>query len=447
VAIQTTGHNLANVATPGFSRQRVDLVSTFPSFEGGINLGQGVEAAGVRSVVDRFYETQLLSVNTDVGFSEAQSRALAAVQEAFPTTGGIDAALSAFFGALSDLSLNPGGSVERVSLIGKANALGESFRQTREILASVQRHLDNDLDGAVHGVNATLEKIANLNEQIVLTEAEGQPANDFRDQRQILLQRISRLTGATIREEANGQATVLAGGLLLVSGERFGSFDNSQLNAAGFHTLMYQTPDGLSLDATSLMNRGEAGSILTMRDNEVQRIIDQLDLIADTLVEAVNTQHALGFDLNGTAGGDFFNSIAVTAGASSNIGVNAAVAANPRLIAAAQSVTAIPGDNRNVLSLLNLRSTTFAALGDLAVQDSFLSLIGEVGTAAEAAQAGLDFRNSLLTQTQARRDSVSGVNIDEEMTKLILFQRTFEASSLLVRTADEMYRALIDMAS
>jgi flagellar hook-associated protein 1 FlgK len=63
----------------------------------------------------------------------------------------------------------------------------------------------------------------------------------------------------------------------------------------------------------------------------------------------------------------------------------------------------------------------------------------------ESAQTGLDFRQSLLTQTQARRESASGVNMDEEMTKLILFQRAFEASSLLVRTADEMYGALIEM--
>lgn len=445
-AIQTTGHNLANVATPGFSRQRVELVSTYPSFEGGVFLGQGVEVAGIRSVVDRFIEAQLLSLNGTVGFTEAESRTLVAVQEAFPTTGGIDAALSAFFAALSDVANNPAGLAERVSLIGKAKALGDSFRQTREILSSAQLNLDKDLDGAVSRVNLLVEQIATLNRQITLDETSGQPASDFRDQRQLLLQEVARLTGASVREEPDGQVTVIAGGLLLVSGSRFASLDTSNLNPSGYHLINYQSPDGLSFDATSLFNRGEIGAILKMRDTEIPNIVDRLDQIAKTLADEVNAQHALGFDLNGVAGGDFFTPIAAVAGASAILQVNAAVITDPRLIAAAGSSNGAPGDNRNALTLVNLRSVAFAALGGNTLKDTFLSLVGDVGAQAQSTESTLNFQNSLLTQTQSRRESVSGVSIDEEMTKLILFQRTFEASSLLVRTADEMYQTLLAMA-
>jgi flagellar hook-associated protein 1 FlgK len=445
MGIQTTGHNLANASTPGFSRQRVELVTEYPSFEGGLFLGQGANVAGVQRVVDRFVEAELLTLNRDIGTAEAEHQALAAVQEVFPTTGGIDTALSAFFGALSDLANNPGGLTERVSVVGKANAVGVSLRQARELLNSAQRNLDDELVSITNRVNLLTEQIAELNGQINFSEVGGAQANDFRDQRQTRIQELVRLTGATVREEADGQATVISNGLLLVSGERAAALDSSTMNAAGFRQVMFQSPDGLAFDATALFQTGKIAALLELRDNRIQSVIDRLDQIAVSLVNTVNAQHALGFNLNGAAGGDFFTSIPAVPGAAGIVQVNAAVASDPRLIAAASVANAIPGDNRNALALLSLRSVTHVALGNLTIQDSFLALVGDIGSQVESAQVGLDFRQSLLTQTEARRESVSGVNMDEEMTKLILFQRAFEASSLLVRTADEMYGALIEM--
>jgi flagellar hook-associated protein 1 FlgK len=446
MGIQTTGHNLANAATPGFSRQRVELITEHPSFEGGTLLGQGANVDGIRRVVDRFVEAELLTLNRDVGTAEAEQQALAAIQEIFPTTGGIDSALSAFFGALSDMANNPSGLTERVSVVGKANALGESLRRTRESLTSAQRNLDDELASVTSRVNILTGQIAELNGQIKFTEAGGVEANDFRDQRQTRVQELVRLTGATAREEADGQLTVNSNGLLLVSGERAGRLDSSTINGAGFHQVTFQSPSGLTFDATTLFQSGKISAVLDMRDNRMQSIIDRLDQIAVTLVNTFNTQHALGFDLNGAAGGDFFTPVAAAAGAAAVVQVNPALASDPRLIAAASAAGAVPGDNRNALALVNLRSVTHPGLGNLTIQDSYLALVGDIGSQVENAQAGLDFRQSLLTQTEARREAASGVNMDEEMTKLILFQRAFEASSLLVRTADEMYSTLIEMA-
>ena len=445
VGIQTVGHNIANASTPGFSRQRVELVTEYPSFEGGVFLGQGSNVAGVQRVVDRFVEAELLTLNRDVGTAEAEHQALAAIQEVFPTTGGIDAALSAFFGALSDLANNPGGLAERVSVIGKANALGENLGQVRELLTSAQRNLDDELESITNRVNLLTEQIATLNGQINFSEVGGAEANDFRDQRQARIQELVRLTGATVREEADGEVTVVSNGLLLVSGQRAATLDSSTFNGAGFRQVTFQSPDGLTFDATTLFQTGKIGALLEMRDNRIQGIIDRLDQIAVTLVNTVNSQHALGFDLNGAAGSDFFMAIPAVAGAAAVVQIDPALASDPRLIAAASSATAVPGDNRNALALGNLRSVTHASLGNLTLQDGFLALVGDLGSQVESAQMSLDFRQSLLTQTQARRESASGVNIDEEMTKLILFQRAFEASSLLVRTADAMYGALIEM--
>jgi flagellar hook-associated protein 1 len=121
--------------------------------------------------------------------------------------------------------------------------------------------------------------------------------------------------------------------------------------------------------------------------------------------------------------------------------------ANPRRIAAAAASNTVPGDNRNAQALVNLQSTSFASLGGFTLEDNFFSLVGDIGSQALNAQDQSSFKQALLTQAQARRESVSGVNIDEEMTKLIQFQRAFESSSLLIRTVDDMYQSLIDMVS
>ncbi len=445
LAIQTTGHNLANVATPGFSRQRVDLVSAHPSFNGGVFIGQGVNAAGVSRVVDHFVEAELLSLHGEVGYSDTQSRALNSIQEAFPLTGGVNGALSEFFGALSDLANNPAGLAERVSVIGKARALGDTLAQTRQVLTSLQRDLDQDLGSATQRLNVLTEQIAGLNNRIAFTEVRGEAANDFRDQRQTLLQELVSLTGATVRESENGQVTVTVGGLLLVGGERFATLSSDAVGGNSLRLVTYQSPDGTAFDATTLFNAGKIGSLLDARDTQVQGTIDEVDLLAKNLVDEVNSQHALGYDLTGAVGGNLFTPIAVTAGAAANVTVATALAADPRLLAAAAAPAALPGDNRNALALVGLRGTTIAALGGQSFEDHFFSLVGDIGSQAQAAQSRVDFQQALLTETQSRRESVSGVNLDEEATKLIQFQRAFEASSMLVRTADEMYQSLIDM--
>lgn len=437
-SVQTTAHNIANVGTPGFSRQRIETSSAVPF---------GVEMGGMRSVVDNFLEAELLSLNGPLGFTEAESRALAGAEGAFSVTegSGIATALDAFFGALSDLANNPAGRVERVGLISKAQALGDTLRQTRDTLTTVQVNLDKDLHSAVRRVNELLPQIATLNREIALSEAGGQRANDFRDQRQLLLQELSGLTGATVLEGEEGQVTAVAEGILLVSGERATSLDDTNFDPSGFRLVFYQSPDGMSFDATSLLTKGEIGGLLTMRDTELPNFIGRLDQMAKTLVDTVNTQHALGFDLSGVAGGNFFNPIAAVSGAAAIMQVDSAVVSNPDLIAAAQTAAGVPGDNRNALALVDLQTTAIAALGNTTLKDYFLSLVGDVGVQAQTNKNSLDFQRSLLIQTQARRDAVSGVNLDEEMTNLIQFQRAFEAASLLVRTGDEMYQTVLEM--
>lgn len=448
-AIQTTSHNIANVDTAGYARQRVSLSSAFPVNKGPYVVGLGVKASAVTSMVDRFFEAQLVSFKAGLGSAGAEQRALSGVADALPITEeqGVGSALEAFWGAWAELANNPAGQAERANLIGRSRALGDVLRQTRTALVDTQTHLDKDLDAAVRRVNTILPQIASLNRQIATGEAGGQRANDFRDQRQQLLQDLSELVGATAHEEKDGQLTVQVDGVLLVSGEKTASLDSSNLNASGFRTVEYisATGTGSSYDATALLTKGEIGGLITARDATVAGFIDRLDLFAKTLVDTVNAQHALGYDLNGTAGGAFFTPIAATAGAAGMMQLESGIAADPHLIAAAQSASSAPGDNRNARALAGLQTSTQAALGNVAFKDYFVRLVSDVGQQVQTTQDAQSFQQALLEQTQARRESVSGVNIDEEMTNLIKFQRAFEAASRLISVGDEMYETMINI--
>src|SRR5258706_27956 len=446
-ALQTTSHNIANVGTPGYSRQRVNLSAAPPILEGQLLLGNGVSVTGVKSVVDRFAEMELLSRSAALGFAQAESRALGGVEDAFPVAGGLQDGLDAFFNAWSALSNNPGGQAERVALINAASGLGSQLRQTRGLLVNAQANLDQDLNQSVGQVNSLLSQIADYNGQIAAAEAGGQPANDLRDQRQLLLQDVSRLTGATVIGGGQGeQLSVLVGGLVLVSGDRAAALDAGTLAPSGFRQVTYSSPDGgLNFDATQLFTQGEVGGILAMRDVRIPDMIGRLDQLAKTLADQVNLQHAAGFDLNGAPGGDFFTPIGAVAGAANGLQVAAAVAADPSLVAAAQTAAGAPGDNRNALAIAALQNSLLAALGNQTPGDYYRSLVQDAGAQAESAGNNLDFQQSLLSQAQVRRDGLSGVSLEEEMTKLILFQRAFEASSVLVRTGDEMYQTILNM--
>lgn len=233
-------------------------------------------------------------------------------------------------------------------------------------------------------------------------------------------------------------------GIALVSGAHAASLDDSGVNSSGFHTVKYTSPEGASFDVTSSLTKGEIGAFITNRDTTLTGFLGRLDLLAKTLVDSVNAQHAQGFDLNGAAGG-IFTPITATAGAAGLLQVDSAIVADPHLIAASQSAAGVPGNNKNALALANLQGVAQATLGNRSLKDYFLSLVGDVGQQVQAAQDTSAFQQSLVDQVQQRRESLSGVNIDEEMTNMIQFQRAFQAASRLISVGDEMYQTTINM--
>lgn len=319
-ALQVVGQNLANVNTPGYSRQEAVLEATNPNTLGNFQLGTGVEVAQIRRIVNTFIEGQINVSQQDLGRLQAQADALNRLESVFPAAedSGINKDLNDFFNALRDLSNNPQGRTERTVLLNKADTLATDFQQAGVALAQIRTDLNTQVSQTVTEVNDLAARIAVLNGKIASAEIGGFTANDLRDQRGQLLNELGNRIETHTFEDATGQTQVFVGrGQTLV--ERNVAFSIGTTPSADNNGLLTITYRGG--DVTSLIGNGGLKGMLLLRDTTVPDVINKLNTLAASLVNEVNQVHRLGFGLDGTTGADFFSPLSVSArGKSVNTG-------------------------------------------------------------------------------------------------------------------------------
>lgn len=436
-ALGTTGSNIANVNTPGYSRQRTILESIPGSG------GYGVRVAGVEQVVDAFLEARLLGQSSAASGAIARYELLDAVQRVFPLgSTSVGGALQEFFAAANELATHPEDIAVRTELLERARDVAGRLRDAAAGLAAIQREADQRIATGVGDANRLLDRIAALNRSIAGSEAGGGSANELRDQRRQLLGELSQRLGVRTVERDDGSVDVFTrSGLTLVSGgdaarleARLGT--TLGLDGAALHDVGVVAPDG-SLIPLGADPGGEIGARLTVRDADVTGVAADLDLLAITLRDAVNAvqTNAAGRDLDGLVGAPLF---AGTGAADLTV-----VLTNPRGIAAAQGLAS--GDNANALALVGLQSAPQPALAGATLGDWFGTLQARVGTAVRGAEDTASMEEGLLAFATAQRDAVSGVNLEEEFTELIRFQRGFQAAAQLISVGDGLLEELIGM--
>ena len=209
-AINVTGTNIANVNTPGYSRQRVNLQTTTPVQTAFGMMTFGVTSTGIERVYDRFLGVQLNSENANLGRWEAQKGMLERVEVVFDESGGygLNQALSDFWKAWQDLSLNPSGNTERSIVAATSQTVADAIRKKYNDLEQVKDDIDVAVKGGVEAVNRLTAQIADLNQKIARTESGGTNANDYRDSRDLVLKQLSELIDIKSFEDADGQVVV-----------------------------------------------------------------------------------------------------------------------------------------------------------------------------------------------------------------------------------------------
>ena len=317
-AISTTSNNVANVNTPGYSRQIPNIAETSPVVFGQNTFGTGVQLQGVTSTRDSILDLRVNQETQQQGQLNAFISGGQQVQALFNETNGtgLQSQLTAFFSSLSGLSANPSDTNTRQAVLTAAQNLATAFNQSSTNLTTLQTNTNQAVTQSVNEINTLTAQIAKVNVQVSTATGAGQNPGAFVDQRQQLINQLSSLVDVSEINAGNG---------------RFDA-DHKQRSAAGSgraeFALSTQTDattgaqDVLSQgnDITAKITSGQLAGQLQIRDQEIPALQNSLDALAFNLANAVNTQNQAGTDLNGAVGGTSFTPSATQTGAAGDAG-------------------------------------------------------------------------------------------------------------------------------
>jgi flagellar hook-associated protein 1 len=447
-ALATAGHNIANANTPGYSRQVVNLAANAAAGSLGASaVGMGVSVETITRQRDAFVERQIPQALGAQSFSQTENAALQSITALNPDLeGGLGSALAAFYSSLRTLAQNAGDTAARQAVSGTSQSLARAFNQTVGSIEDARTGLDSQLLGQVDKVNASMRALADLNVQIQVLRSNGGAANDLLDQRQSAVEALSQLTGAQpYTNNAGDISMALPGGTVLVSDGRPATFAavGDSTNLGHLKLTLVRTDGSGPVDVPSSVVGGEMGGVLAARDGAMKTAVNSLDTFAFDFATAVNTIHQAGYAMDGTGARSLFTVPVTSAGAATQIAVNAAIVADPRLLAAATTLPAASGDNRNVLALIAGERQALAGGSDPVV--SFQKIVTGFGNATSQAKAMADHDGAMAAHLRQLRDATSGVSLDEEMVNLTKAQKAYEAMAKVISTADQMLDTLMKL--
>jgi flagellar hook-associated protein 1 FlgK len=439
----TVSQNLTNANTPGYARQSANLAAVLPAdMIGSSYLGMGSVLQSITQARDRFVEAQMSSALGNQSYSAAQTNALQSITS-FDTGNGIGPAMSSFYSKLSALSQDPGSASLREAAVASASNLANVFNSTASELASTRTALDSQITGKLGQINSASAQIASLNLQIRQAKASGGSPNDLLDARQKLADQLSTLTGAhSVPNTEEDLNMVLPGGVALVSAGQAAVLSTQPDPANRGHVALYTTaPDGSGPSRISGQPGGELGGLFAARDGGLASAETSVDQLAFDFTNQLNTVHTAGYALDGTTGRALFNVSATSLGAAGSVSVNQAITANVSLLAASASAATVPGDHTNLQAMIDTQSQALSTGKN--PTDTFSGITASYGTRAASAQAANEGDQAILKNVTSMRASVSGVSIDEEMISLQQAQRSYEAITKVISTANTMLDALM----
>ena len=439
--MQTIGHNIANVNTEGYSRQRVHQEATAPMdvYQKG-QLGTGVMAQEIVRARDLLLDKQVRQEKTELGRWMMQDEMLGSIQNIFvePSDMGFSNILEEFWNGWGDLANDPESSSARAVLRQRAITLTQSLNDFDADIAALQESANAQIVQFRDKLNDNALKVADLNQNILIAENQGQNANDLRDQRDLLLDEISDIIDIKYVEDEDGTVNVYLGGEIFVQAEIARSLDikvSSSGHDMSLNNLIWKDTYG---DVE--INGGKIKGALEFRDVDAEHIRDRLDELAASLIEEVNTLHSAGYGLDGSTGFNFFDENAAGAG---DIVIDSVILADLNNIAAAGSNA--PGDNTNALAIAALADENTMNDGKEIFSEHFAATVADLGARKENAELFKEQSEAVHLQTVNHRSSVTGVSLDEEMTELIKFQHSFNAAANVISIADELMSTIISL--
>ena len=462
IGLTVTGNNIANVNTPGYSRQRAALTTSLT-----INgLGNGAELGSLTRARDLVLDRQHRFEAGHVGRLEFLENAMSTIEAIFTEVAGgrstetgaifnqasgvaLTGAFSRFFNAFQDLANNPESQANRAAVREEGSLLAEQFHRMDAQLSRMRDDMELEFVKTVEQVNNLTTEIARLNAGILADKEDTTDvAGNLDDERDRLIDELSTLIDVSAKQREDGTITIQAAvgeGILLVQGGVKEELAVSPVvrDGAVVSDLVFA-----SNRARVEVNSGRLAGILETRDVKLTDFEGKLDETARVFVERFNIQHAAGFGIDGSSSNLFFDAGSVSARTiqvADNILNNLDTVATAGPSGSNASISAGTGDGSNALALSDVRLEKLFGGGTQTVEEFYSDFIGEIGAEAKSVFTLAEGQRLVLDQVNSRRENLRGVSINEEASQLILFQRAYQAAARAVSVADQMMQTVLNI--
>jgi flagellar hook-associated protein 1 FlgK len=460
-AIEIIEHNVANATSTGYHRQVAKLTAAVPQsmlgvgsehLTGAFSTGTGVTLQSVQRFTDDLLNSRYRAAAGEANYWGAQKDMLVHLETVMgeSTDSGLSTKLGEFFSAWQSLPSGADDMGLRSNVLDSAQALVDSFHTQAITLNQLRTDQNQVLKGYVDEINAASTQIAQLNTQIANTLSVGGQPNDMLDQRDVLLDRLSELTGATSSAQPDGQVVVNIGGHMLVTGaESIQLQTEADTSVANNGLVKITWADGQDLSAPS----GTIPGILKVRDTTIPNQLRSLNEMAQKFADAVNAVHSTGYGLDGTTTGvNFFtNNTGGTTGIDAlNIQLNSTM--TEETIAASGKINS-PGDTSIANQIAKIKTDLKLTFNDengvpLTTKQTFdefyTSLVTKLGVETGRATTNASNQSTLFQAFSDQRQSYVGVNTNEEAANLAVYQKAYQAAARVMNVYDELLDTIIN---
>ncbi|MGE5605491.1 MAG: flagellar hook-associated protein FlgK [Bacteroidota bacterium] len=447
-ALDVAGQNMANASTPGYSRQRAEIATTYPFTDPSFvrentagQMGTGVEVTAVLRIRDQLIDNQIQDKTSSLGYWEARQQMLDKMESIVnePSDANIRTDIDQFWVAIQKLADNPRSIPIRSALRQQTLTLATTIREDYASIKNLRKDANDYIKQDVSEINRIAAEIADLNVQIGKVTAIGDHPNDLMDKRDSLLEELAKMINISHVTDKLNKMTVYVGGIPLVDGDSANSIimeNNPQDD--NMVRLKWKQPSGQEVQILS----GELQGLFQIRDYDIPKVLNNLNDFAATLIDKVNSLHRTGFGLDESTGNDFFAGINAE-----DIDLSAALKDGEEglnRIAASESILKLPGDNTIMQGIYELKHTPVLTNGTSTFNDFIGAVVTEIGELSSTAKTKAENQEALIGNLDLRRESVCGVNLDEEMTDMVRFQHGYNASAKIISTMDAMLDVLIN---
>ena len=469
-AMETTGHNIANVNTEGYSRQRVKQTTGIPITQQGLVKGTGTRILSVNRFHDEFIERRLNKELTNSEFLKQRVNHLNQIEGVFNEidTDGLNNLLNKFFNSFRELAGQPENETMRMVIRDNARMVVRDFRRIHNTLTNIAKSIDQSFQSNVQDINAQLKSIANLNKEILrIEQLGGGETGDLRDQRDQSVRNLSKLFEVhTYMDNKNNFVVSAKGvGTLVAAGEYSeliagpATKEKSTSGIGGSVELYYKERQIVPI--THRFKGGALSSLVKIRNDDIKKLKHEIDQSAFEFANMVNAIHRRGHvsrqipidsqgnpashdDRGPTSGINFFKEPIMVEDASINLSLSGDIMADMTNISTGLKANS-PGDNRIALAISKIQHEKILNNGTATIEEQYLHTVAQLGM--ETGKARFDFEQAegLLAQAKSVKERLVGVSLDEEAANMMRYQHAYSAAAKVMKSAETMFDTILNI--